>query len=151
VQWLRDAIPDMALSTDLIVGFPGESDADFDATLALVEKVRYQFLYGFIYSPRKHTAAIRFKDPVSEAVKTKRLAALNALQDRITLEINEATIGTTHKVLFLYPSRKKPDYFYGRNAQFQLVQVQSKAAIVGQELDVRITEANKTALVGTLA
>ena len=150
VQWLRDAIPDMALSTDLIVGFPGERDVDFEATLALVEKVRYQFLYAFSYSPRKHTAAIRFKDQVPEEVKFKRLAALNALQDRITVEINEATIGTVHKVLFLYPSQKKPDCFYGRNAQFQLVQVQSQASIVGQEHDVLITEANKTALVGTL-
>ncbi len=150
VQWLRDAVPDMALSTDLIVGFPGESDADFDATLSLVEQVRYHFLYAFGYSPRKHTAAVRFKDVVPEAVKTKRLAALNALQDQITVEINEATIGKTHKVLFLYPSKKKPDCFYGRNAQFQLVQVESKASLVGQELDVCITEANKTALVGTL-
>lgn len=150
VQWLRDAVPDMALSTDLIVGFPGETDEDFQATLDLVEKVRYQFLYAFNYSPRKHTAAIRFKEQVPDAVKTKRLGALNALQDRITVEINEATIGNVHKVLFLYPSRKKPGCFYGRNAQFQLVQIESSESIAGQERDVLITKANKTALVGTL-
>jgi len=150
VRWLREAVPDIALSTDLIVGFPGETDADFQATLDMVEKVRYHFLYSFGYSPRKHTAAIRFKDQVDEAVKTKRLGALNALQQRITYELQTATIGQTHQVLFLYPSRKKPNFYYGRNAQFQLVQVESTEPLMGQEREVHITDANNTALIGTL-
>jgi tRNA-2-methylthio-N6-dimethylallyladenosine synthase len=146
VVWLRQAVPDMALSTDLIVGFPGESEEDFLATLSIVEQIRYSFIFAFSYSPRKGTAAIRFKDQFPEAVKTERLRRLNEVQNRITAEINEAEIGQTRQVLVQYQSKKDPAYYYGRSEHFRLVRIRSDRDICGQMLDVKIISANKVAL-----
>ena len=150
VQWLRSFVPDMALSTDLIVGFPGETDEDFQGTLDLIERVRYAFVFAFKYSPRKRTAAIRFKEQVDESVKTARLARLNALQDRITLEENQKEIGQERSVLFMYPSKKEANTYYGRSLHFRLVKVKANENLVGQQRSVMIEDANKTALSGRL-
>ncbi len=150
IAWLRDVDPEMALSTDIIVGFPGESEEEFEGTLKLVEDVRYSFIFAFKYSPRKGTAAARFRDQVPDDVMTRRLAALNQLQDRITIENNLAEIGRTRKVLIHYQSRKDPRFYYGRTEQFRLVKIPSQHDIVGQNLAVEILDANKTALVGRL-
>ncbi len=150
IGWLRDVDPEMALSTDIIVGFPGESEEEFEGTMQLVEAVRYSFIFAFKYSPRKGTAAARFRDQIPESVMTKRLAALNQLQDKITIEQNTAEIGRTRKVLVHYQSRKDPGFYYGRTEQFRLVKIPSHHDIVGQQLAVDIIDANKTALVGRL-
>jgi tRNA-2-methylthio-N6-dimethylallyladenosine synthase len=150
IAWLRDAVPDMAFSTDLIVGFPGETDEQFEETLSLVEQVRFSFTFSFKYSPRKNTPAARYQDQVSEAVKDERLARLMALQDRITVEENLKEIGKTREVLFIYESKKEPGVYYGRTEHFRLVRVRSGRDLSGVSLPVRITEANKTALVGEL-
>jgi tRNA-2-methylthio-N6-dimethylallyladenosine synthase len=146
ISWLRKAVPDMAISTDLIVGFPGETEEDFQDTLSVLEAVRYSFVFAFTYSPRKGTAAIRFKDQVPEAVKQERLSRLNLLQDRITLEQNQAEIGTIRHVLVHYRSRKNPLYYYGRSEHFRLVRIRSDKEICGQLLPLKILDANKTAL-----
>lgn len=150
VQWLRDIDPEMALSTDLIVGFPGETEEEFQGTLDLVEKVRYSFIFAFKYSPRKGTAAARFKDQIPEDVMSERLARLNELQNRITIELNEAEIGRKREVLFHYESRKEPGVYYGRTEQFRLVRAPSSRNLIGKLAEVEILEANKTALVGRL-
>ncbi|MBC7659745.1 MAG: tRNA (N6-isopentenyl adenosine(37)-C2)-methylthiotransferase MiaB [Chitinophagaceae bacterium] len=150
IQWLRDIDPEMALSTDLIVGFPGETEDEFQGTLDLVEKVRYSFIYAFKYSSRKGTAAARFKDQVPEAVMHERLLRLQALQNRITTELNVAEIGNRREVLCHYASRKEPDVYYGRTEQFRLVKITSTRNLVGKTLTVDIVEANKTALVGVI-
>ncbi|MEY4630749.1 MAG: hypothetical protein RIQ81_869 [Pseudomonadota bacterium] len=150
IRWLREAVPDMAISTDLIVGFPGETDAEFEDTLRLVEEVQYSFVYAFKYSPRKGTAAARMPVQVPEAVMEERLARLNALQDAITIRQNEAEIGRTRDVLFLYESKKTPGVYYGRTEHFRLTRVESSEPLTGQCLSVLITGANKTALVGQL-
>jgi len=150
IKWLRDAVSDMAISTDLIVGFPGETDEDFQATLDLVERVRYSFIFAFKYSSRKGTAAARFKDQVSDVEATRRLAKLNALQNQITIEENEKERGLTREVLFLYESKKEPNVWYGRTPHFRLVRVRSERDLVGVTADVRIETANKTALEGAL-
>ncbi len=150
IHWLRQAVPDMAISTDLIVGFPGETDEDFAATLELVEKIRYSFVYAFKYSSRKGTAAARFKDQVSELEMTKRLAKLNAIQDKITLEFNQSAIGSIQEVLFTYESRKDPGVYYGRTQDFRLVRVAAGRDLVGAKMQVAIQEANKTAPLGEL-
>lgn len=150
VRWLRDVDPEMALSTDLIVGFPGETDEQFTDTLKLVEALRYSFIFAFKYSPRKGTAAARFRDQVPDAVQSRRLAALNELQDRITLETNLAEIGRTREVLSHYQSRKEPNTFYARTEQFRLVKIPSTRDLVGKLVTVEIIDANKTALVGRL-
>lgn len=150
VAWLRAIDPEMALSTDLIVGFPGETDEQFQGTLDLVEKIRYSFVYAFKYSPRKGTAAARFRDQVPEDVKSARLAALNALQDRISHEQAQAEIGRRRRILCHYESRKEPGVYYGRTDQFRLVRVPSQRDLLGQLVDVEIVDGNKTALVGRL-
>ena len=151
IRWLRDAVPDMAISTDLIVGFPGETDAEFEDTLKLVEEVQYSFIYAFKYSPRKGTAAARMPGQLPEAVMDERLARLNALQDSITMRQTEAECGAVREVLFLYESKKSPGVFYGRTEHFRLVRVESSRPLAGECLPVLITGGNKTALVGELA
>lgn len=153
IKWLRTAVPDMAISTDLIVGFPGETDEEFEDTLKLVEEVRYSFSFTFKYSPRKNTPAYRYADQVPEEIKESRLARLNALQDKITIEENEKEVGQTRDVLFLYQNRRFPTQYYGRTEHFRLVRADLGVVrdIVGQVLPVRIESATKTALVGTLA
>ncbi len=150
IAWLRDAIPDVALSTDLIVGFPGETEADFEDTMRLVEETRYSFCFSFKYSPRKNTPAARYVDQVPEEVKEARLARLNALQDRITVAQAEAEIGMVRPVLFHYESKKLPAHFYGRTEHFRLDRSAAPVGAVGRVLPVRVTHANKTALLGTL-
>lgn len=151
VQWLRSARPDMAISTDLIVGFPGETEAQFEDTLALMEQVRFSFVFSFKYSIRKNTAAARFKDQVDEKVKTTRLHKLQALQDKITMEINSAEIGATREVLFHYQSTKEPGIYYGRTPSFHLVKVAATRDLVGTTAPVTIIAANTTALEGRLS
>jgi tRNA-2-methylthio-N6-dimethylallyladenosine synthase len=148
VQWLRAAVPDIAISTDLIVGFPGETEEDFAGTYELVKELRYSFIFAFKYSPRKGTAAARFRDQVEEATMSQRLARLNTLQDKITLELNEAEVGQDREVLFLYESKRDPGIFYGRTPHFRLVRAASKHDIVGKTRLVRIETFNKTALTG---
>ncbi|MCY4444014.1 MAG: tRNA (N6-isopentenyl adenosine(37)-C2)-methylthiotransferase MiaB [Proteobacteria bacterium] len=147
ISWLRESIKDMAISTDIIVGFPGESDDDFDATYAMVQEVQYSFIYAFRYSPRNHTPAKRFAHQVDEDIKAKRLLALQQLQDSITCKLNEKEIGQTREVLFLYPSSKEKHAYYGRTEHFRLVKVVSpKQPLTGKILPVNIIKASKTTL-----
>ena len=150
VDWLRSVDPEMALSTDLIVGFPGETEEQFQGTLDLIEKVRFSFVFAFKYSPRKNTAAARFKEQVPDDVMSDRLRRLNQLQDKITVELNEAEIGRKRQVLVHYESRKEPGVYYGRTQQFRLCRINSGRDLIGKVVDVKITAANKTALVGEL-
>ena len=100
VTRLREAMPDIALSTDMIVGFPGETEADFEATLSLTESVRYHSMFSFKYSPRPNTLALkRLPDDVREEEKTRRIVALQDLQRRIQGELFEASIGRIEQVL----------------------------------------------------
>ena len=121
VDRLRAARPDIALSGDFIVGFPGESDADFAATLALVRRVRYAQAYSFKYSPRPGTPAAA-ADQVPEAVKAERLAALQALLKEQQAAFNAASIGRTVPVLLERPGRK-PGQLVGRSPHMQAVHV----------------------------
>jgi tRNA-2-methylthio-N6-dimethylallyladenosine synthase len=99
VDAAREAIPDLALTTDLIVGFPGETADDFAQTVELVERVRYDTFYAFKYSPRSGTAAARREDDVSPEEKQRRLAILLELQKRIAHEVNQTWVGRTVEVL----------------------------------------------------
>ncbi len=150
VRWLRDIDPEMALSTDLIVGFPGETEEEFQGTLDLVAAVRFSFIYAFKYSPRKGTAAARFRDQIPEAVMSERLGRLQALQNAITVELNLAEIGRKRQVLCHYESRKEAGVYYGRTEQFRLTKIAAQRNLVGETIWVEITDANKTALVGRL-
>ncbi|MFK7872007.1 MAG: tRNA (N6-isopentenyl adenosine(37)-C2)-methylthiotransferase MiaB [Oligoflexales bacterium] len=150
IKWLRSAVPHIAISTDLIVGFPGETDEDFEGTMELLEKVRYDFVYAFKYSPRRGTAAARFREQVPAHVQSARLARLNKRQDEITHEQMAAEVGKQHEVLFLYESQKNPGVYYGRTQTFRLVRVESPRDLVHKTLQVKIESFKKTALTGTL-
>jgi ribosomal protein S12 methylthiotransferase len=99
VSWLREAVPDLALRTTLIVGFPGETDEDFQQTLDLVEEIRFDYMGAFTYSHEEGTRAAGMPDDVPEDVKRERLERLTDVQRTITLDRNEARIGTVRTVL----------------------------------------------------
>jgi tRNA-2-methylthio-N6-dimethylallyladenosine synthase len=118
---IRAVIPDIALTTDIIVGFPGETGADFDDTLDLVEKIRYDGAFTFIYSPRANTTALEMGDTVPAPEKRERLQRLIELQNRISRECNEAWVGRHIKLLVDGPSERDPAIWSGRMSQNKLV------------------------------
>lgn len=151
VGWIRNVRPDIAFSTDIIVGFPGETDEDFEQTISLVEEMKYAFIYAFKYSERKGTPAIRFKDKVPESVKDKRLQILLDLQQKETLRQNLNEIGKIRDVMIVYKNKKEENTWYGRTYEGRLTKVHSPRNIFGKFLPVKITDANLTALEGHLA
>jgi tRNA-2-methylthio-N6-dimethylallyladenosine synthase len=148
VAKIRNVRPHMAFSTDIIVGFPGERDEDFEQTLSLVEQMNYAFIYAFKYSIRKGTPAARFKDQVPEDIKDKRLQKLLDMQKSETLRQNLAEINQVREVLIAYENKKQKDTWYGRTFEGRLVKVHSKENLVGKLLNVKVVDANLTALEG---
>jgi tRNA-2-methylthio-N6-dimethylallyladenosine synthase len=147
---LRHFRPDLALSSDFIVGFPGESDADFAATLALVERVGYAQAYSFKYSPRPGTPAADLDRQVPEAVKDERLAALQALLNQQQLAFNRAAVGAVMPVLFDRPGRR-PGQVLGRSPFMQAVHVTGGEHRLGTLAGVRITAGHPNSLSGCLS
>ncbi len=142
VRRLREAIPDVALSTDLIVGFPGETEEDHRATLDLLREVSYDSLFAFYYSPRPHTPAAEYPDQVLEPVKRQRLAEVFALQAAIALEKNRARIGRVEEVLVERgPSEKEGSLASGRTRQNKWVHFPADALEIGAGIKAEITEA----------
>jgi tRNA-2-methylthio-N6-dimethylallyladenosine synthase len=119
VERLRSAIPGLALSTDVIVGFHGETESDFQATLDLMRTVRYDSAFSFKYSVREHTRAHRLGDSVSEEEKGRRLTELIAMQEAISLERNRELIGETFPVLVEGPARRGEERMAGKTPQFK--------------------------------
>ena len=108
VATLRDMVPGIALTTDMIVGFPGETDADFDDTMTLTRRVRYESMFSFKYSPRPNTLALkRYPDDVSDEEKTRRIVALQALQREIQIELHEAASGRASRCWSIRSSRRR--------------------------------------------
>jgi tRNA-2-methylthio-N6-dimethylallyladenosine synthase len=142
VAEIRDRLPDVALSTDMIVGFPGETDADFDHTLSLTSLVRYQSMFSFKYSTRPHTlAAQRLPDDVPEVEKTRRIVALQALQRAIQLELHAGLVGRDVEVLIDAASRRRASELSGRTSQNVVVNVPGPAAWIGRTVTVHVERA----------
>jgi tRNA-2-methylthio-N6-dimethylallyladenosine synthase len=151
---LVEAAPGTTLSTDIIVGFPGETEEDFAATLSLVREVGFKGLFGFKYSPRPHTPAKRLGDDVTEADKSDRLARLFALSEEILGEHLATLVGTEQRVLIEGPSKAGGGAsLCGRSERHEIVHVRDASALdlVGEIVSVRITRANKHSLEGELA
>jgi tRNA-2-methylthio-N6-dimethylallyladenosine synthase len=146
---LRDARPDLALSSDFIVGHPGETEADFRATLALVEQVGFAQAYSFKYSPRPGTPAAGAPGQVDEAAKDERLQELQALLRAQQTAFNAATAGLDVPVLFTGPGRK-PGQLSGRTPWLQPVHALGPAPLVGRVATVKITAAHPNSLTGCL-
>jgi tRNA-2-methylthio-N6-dimethylallyladenosine synthase len=142
-------MPDIALSTDMIVGFPGETAQDFDETLSLTDAVRYHSMFSFKYSPRPNTLALkRMPDDVSETEKTRRIVALQALQKRIQGELFAGAVGRIEPVLIDAHSRRRDWELSGRTAGNTVVNLPGEPAWVGRTIPVRITGANPNSLRG---
>ncbi|HET6639948.1 MAG TPA: tRNA (N6-isopentenyl adenosine(37)-C2)-methylthiotransferase MiaB [Gemmatimonadota bacterium] len=140
VAMLREAVPGCALSTDIIVGFPGETDADFEATFDLMAEVRYNFAYVFVYSPRPHTPAATIReDVVPHAVAVERLEALNALQRGIGTAYLLEKVGSVQEVLVQGKARRGEALVSGWTEQRETVVFPGDAALVGQIAPIRIT------------
>jgi tRNA-2-methylthio-N6-dimethylallyladenosine synthase len=147
---LREARPDMAFSSDFIVGSPGETEADFAATLAIVGEVGYAGAFSFKYSPRPGTPAAERDDQVDDAAKVERLARLQAEIDRHQAAFNGTCVGRTLDVLFEKPGRL-PGQLVGRSPYLQPVQAMAPAALIGAVVAVTITRAGSNSLFGELA
>ncbi|MDR3375397.1 MAG: TRAM domain-containing protein, partial [Ancalomicrobiaceae bacterium] len=141
--------PDMALSGDFIVGFPGETDADFEATLRLVEAVRYAACYSFKYSPRPGTPAADDDNQVADAVKSERLQRLQALINDHTHDFNRATVGRTVDVL-IEKSGRHQGQLVGRSPWLQPVHVDGPAGWIGSVKRVAIDRAEAFSLFGSI-
>lgn len=148
VEDLRALMPDVALTTDVIVGFPGEDEEDFAATRSLLEEVRFDAAFLFKYSPREGTAAARLPETVSEEVKQARLEQLIAVQKVITLEKNRARVGSVLEVLVEGPSKKSPRQFMGRTEGNMIVVLRGRGARPGRLARVLITGAEGHTLFG---
>src|SRR5690606_1048091 len=131
------ARPDIALSGDFIVGFPGETDADFADTMDLVERVGYASAFSFKYSPRPGTPGAGFDGQVDEAVKSERLAQLQDLLSRQQTDFNRSLVGQRFGVLFEKPGRK-PGQLAGRSPWLQAVHVEAPADLIGEIAMVEI-------------
>jgi tRNA-2-methylthio-N6-dimethylallyladenosine synthase len=142
VDRIRETLPEVALSTDMIVGFPGETDADFDDTLSLTSRVRFHSMFSFKYSPRPQTLAEkRLPDDVPEAEKTRRIVALQSVQRAIQLDLHEALVGRDVEVLIDAASRRRETELSGRTSQNVVVNVPGPAAWTGRTVTVRIERA----------
>ena len=149
VERIRTARPDLALSGDFIVGFPGETDKDFEATLQLVRDARYAAAFSFKYSMRPGTPAAALPGQVAEAVKAERLEALNVLLDEQQRTFNASQVGRTLPVLFEKPGRYEGQ-LTGRSPYLQAVHATASADLIGQIVPVRIDGAAKMSLAGML-
>ena len=149
VARLRDAMPDIALSTDMIVGFPGETVEDFEQTLSLTSAVRYHSMFSFKYSERPNTLALkRMADDVPEEEKTRRIVTLQALQQRIQGKIYAGAIGRTFDVLIDSRSRRREWELSGRTSGNTVVNLSGEGEWIGSTMPVRITAANPNSLRG---
>ena len=143
---LRDHVPGLALSTDVIVGYPGEDEQDFEATLRLVEELAFDGLFAFTYSPRPGTTALRLGDDVPESEKSRRLQVLNALQQRSQARRNQAHVGRRERVLV--DTVSGPGRLAGRTPHFRIVHLEGPADWLGRTVAVEITGAGPNSLQG---
>ena len=150
VDRLRQVCPDIRLSSDIIVGFPGESAADFAATMSLLEQVRYAEIYSFIYSPRSGTAAADISDDTAAKVKQERFDRMLTLQQEISRQTWEADVGTIQEVLVEGESKMGEGQLFGRSTWNRIVNFSGPAELAGRLVPVKITKAFRNSLLGEL-
>lgn len=149
IQEVREAVPDICVSTDMIVGFPGETAADFDDTMSLTAQVRYHSMFSFKYSPRPRTLAIkRMADDVGEDEKTRRIVELQALQREIQSDLHRQSVGRIEEVLVDSGSRRRSHELSGRTSGNTVVNFPGEPALIGCLARVRITDAGPNSVRG---
>lgn len=150
VKYIRETVPEAAVTTDLMVGFPGETEADFQETLTAVKEAQFDQAFMFIYSPRPGTKAATLPDQVTEAEKNSRFQRLSKLQNEICQKQNEKLVGKTVNVFVEAKSKKRTSVLTGRTDTNKLVHFQATASFIGQFVNVKITKALSTYLLGEL-
>jgi tRNA-2-methylthio-N6-dimethylallyladenosine synthase len=150
VEYLRAYDKDFSFTTDIIVGFPNESAEDFEKTLELIKKVKYDNIYSFIYSKRTGTKAAEIDDRISDDEKSARMRKLLEIQREITTESYKRFIGKTLRVLVDGESRKKQGYLTGKSNEFIIVEFEGESSLIGSFVDVEITDAMNWAVTGKL-
>ena len=151
VRKLRAVRPDISISSDFIVGFPGESEADFDKTMKLIQDVGFDQSFSFIYSRRPGTPAADLEDSVTSEEKHARLSRLQATINDNARRISESMVGSTQRVLVEGPSKKNPNELTGKTENMRSVNFPAPPRLVGQFVDVVITEAMSNSLRGRVA
>lgn len=150
IDYARSVMPDISFTTDIIVGFPGETLEDFQGTLDLLKKVRYDSLFSFIYSKRVGTKAATMPDDTPHSVKSDRLQELLALQRTIGEEVLQEYVGKTLRILVDGTGKSGEGYLTGRTDQFLIVDFPGDRSLIGQFVTVKITKALNWALLGEL-
>ena len=150
VERLRKAVPDIAISTDIIVGFPGETEEDFEETLSLVRSVKYDSAFTFLYSVRQGTPAAEYEDQMPEEVKHQRFDRLVDAVNADSAEKNAAYKGRIERVLVEGVSKKNENTLTGRTEGFKLVDFEGGRELIGQMVNVEITEGKTFSLTGKI-
>ena len=148
VDDIRSRDEDFSLTTDIIVGFPNETDEEFRATLDVIKKVRYDNIYSFIYSKRSGTKAAEMPDSISDEEKGKRMRELLEVQREVSTEHYKRFIGRTMRVLAEGASKKKDGWLTGKSSEFIIVEFEGDSSLIGQFVDVEITDAMNWAVAG---
>ena len=150
VTKLKTAVPDITMSTDIIVGFPGETEEDFEETLRMCSEVHYDSAFTFLYSIRQGTPAAEYEDQIPEEVKHARFNRLVDAINDTAAEKNAAYVGTVQKVLIDGPSKNDVFTYSGRTPGFKLVNLEASDDLIGKVVDVKITDSNTFSLVGEI-
>jgi tRNA-2-methylthio-N6-dimethylallyladenosine synthase len=150
IRRLRAARPGLSLSSDFIIGFPGETDEDFEHTMALIEDIGFDHSFSFIYSPRPGTPAAGFPDDVQQDIKKARLARLQQRIGAMAAAISRDMVGNIERILVEKVSRKRVDQLSGRTGNNRVVNFDAAPGMIGQFVDVRITEALPNSLRGEI-
>ena len=148
VAYMRQRMPNIAITSDIIVGFPGETEEDFEATLAMLKRVRFDMLYSFIYSPRKGTPAAEMEDQIPPKVQSERFERLLAVQNEIALEQNKPLVGQTLRVLCEGVSKNNDAIYSGRTDAFKIVFFEGEPFDTGKFVNIKINRAEAFALYG---
>ncbi len=150
LEYFRSRLPDASVTSDIIVGFPGETEEDFEATLDALRRARYDRIFSFIYSPRKGTPAAEMPDQISDEVKNERFSRLVALQNEISLEKNREMLGKTVRVLCDGVSKNDPSMLEGRTEQDKIVIFKGDATLAGQFVELTVTRVETFNLYGEI-
>lgn len=150
IKELRKAVPNIGLSTDLIVGFPGETEEDFNATLDLVKEIRFDSAYTFLYSVREGTKAAKMENQIDYKIKHERFQRLSDTLNEISLEENQKLIGQTLDVLVEEVSKNNPEVLTGRTRTYKLVHFKGNKDLIGSIVNINIEKATTFTLEGTL-
>ena len=150
VEKIHELLPQASLTTDIIVGFPGESEEDFEQTLAMIKLIHYSQAFTFMYSKRSGTLAANMEDQISLDVKKRRLQRLMSVQNQESLEWRQHMVGKTYEILVEGRSKTNSERLTGRTRGFELVVFSGQPEIIGSLVNVRITEAGSWTLVGEI-